>query len=327
MASSVSAGVDVVVVSWNVREELAECLAALAASEVAPAGVVVVDNASSDGSVEMVAARFPDARVIPLRENHGFAVAANRGVHSGSAEYVLFLNPDAAVTPGAIGTMRERLAALPSHAAVAPRLLGADGTPQHSVHRFPSLGISLLLALGLQHLLPRRWGAALLLEGAWDSAVERDVPWAIGAALLTRRATLAGIGGFDERLFLYAEDLEWCDRAARAGLRVRFVPSAEVVHHGDRSGAQLHRGDRVAAYMQSTLAFLRRRHGGAWTSAFVAINGGGTVARYGFYRAAGAALGGRPWVQRGLAAWRPYARFYLRRNRGVRRPGYAGNNA
>ncbi|HET9051738.1 MAG TPA: glycosyltransferase family 2 protein [Candidatus Dormibacteraeota bacterium] len=302
--------VDVVVVSWNTREELLRCLASVEGSTSVRPRVAVVDNASTDGSADAVRASFPDAELVENAANEGFARAVNRGLRCGSASYVLLLNPDAELPPGAVAALARRLDTLPRHAVVAPRLVWDGGAAQHSAYGFPSIPVSVLLATGLAPAVPRRVRARLLLEGAWGSDRERDVPWVIGAAMLVRRAALDEVGALDERFFVYAEDMELCDRLGRAGWLVRFTPDVTVLHRGNRSGAQRYGEDRTAVHLASATAWLRRRHGRAWTSAWLAVNAAGTVPRW----AASAALArSRPTPPRlaRAAMWRAHARFYL----------------
>jgi len=304
--------VDVVVVSWNTRDDLVACLDAVAGSSGVSCATVVVDNDSLDGSPGAVAAEHPDVRLIRNRSNVGFARAVNQGLRAGAAPWVLLLNPDALVQPATVAALVARLDALPDHAAIAPRLLGADGRAQHSVYPYPSLWLSLLLGLSLQRLLPRRLRARLLLEGDWDSDVERDVPWAIGACLLLRRSVVDELGGLDERFFVYAEDLEWCHRVARAGHPIRFTPAVSVVHAGNRSGQQRYGDDRTAAWLANTMRFVRAAHGPLWSAAYVAVNGTATVSRW---AATTALLRVRPSDarRRRERLWRAHARYYLRR--------------
>jgi GT2 family glycosyltransferase len=306
--------VDVVVVSWNTRDDLLACLEALLASRGVAVSAVVVDNDSLDGSAAAVAARHPRVRLVRNQANVGFARAVNQGLRLGRAPWVLLLNPDAVVEPDTLATLVARLAALPDHAGVAPRLLGADGRPQHSVYPYPSLWLSVLLGLSLQRLLSPRQRARLLLEGDWRSDVERDVPWAIGACLLLRRSVVDEIGGLDERFFVYAEDLEWCHRAARAGHPVRFLPDISVAHAGNRSGEQRYGEDRTAAWLANTMRFVRAAHGPVWAAAYVALNGGATVSRW---AATTALLRVRPSEtrRRRERLWRAHARYYLGRAR------------
>jgi GT2 family glycosyltransferase len=312
--------VDVVVVSWNTRDDLLACLDGVLRSRGVDVEVVVVDNDSHDGSADAVAARHPRAQVVRNPTNVGFARAVNQGLRAGRAPWVLLLNPDSLVPDDAIASLLARLRALPDHAAVAPRLLHGDGRPQHSVYPYPTLWMSLLLALSLQRLLPRRVRARMLLEGDWDSDTERDVPWAIGACLLLRRSVIDEVGPLDERFFVYAEDLEWCHRAARAGHPIRFIPDVSVTHLGNRSGEQRYGDDRTAAWLSNTVRYARAAHGPLWAGAYVAVNGAATVGRWAATTALLRVHRTDARARRQLL-WRAHARFYLRRARRHRGEG------
>jgi len=304
--------VDVVVVSWNTRDDLLACLDALVQSRGVDVRAIVVDNDSGDGSADAVATRFPQATLVRNPTNLGFARAVNQGLRLATAPWVMLLNPDTALPPDAVATLVQRLAALPQHAAVAPRLLHGDGRPQHSVYPYPTLWLSLLLALSLQKLVPKRLRARMLLEGDWQSDVERDVPWAIGACLLLRRSIVDELGGLDERFFVYAEDLEWGWRVTHAGHPIRFVPEVSVTHLGNRSGGQRYGDDRTAAWLRNTVRFTRSAHGPAWTGAYVAVNGAATVSRW-VVTTALLRLRPTPARLRRQRLWRAHARYYLGR--------------
>jgi hypothetical protein len=316
--------VDVVVVNWNVREDLLACLRSLQESTHVDLRIVVVDNASADGSADAVGAEFSHITLVRNEDNTGFAYAANQGIAVGHSPLVLLLNPDTIVPSGAIATLAQRLEQLPSHALVAPRLLDASGAVMHSAYPFPSLWLSLLLATGLHRLVPVTIRARWLLEGSWQSNVDRDVPWVIGAVMLVRRSAIDAVGALDERFFVYGEDLEWCDRLCGAGYRIRFVPSVNIIHKGNRSGGQRYGDDRTAAYLRNTILFVRQRRGRVWALAYVALNGTATTVRF----AVTALLmrvhpteKRRGWYQ----LWRGHVRFYWRRTgvgggKGDRRP-------
>lgn len=306
--------VDVVVVSWNVRDDLLLCIDSVLHSKGVDPRVFVVDNASSDGSASAVEARHPGVSVVRNAENTGFARAANQGVRLGGSPMVLLLNPDTVVEAAAIMHLARFLEAHPDYAAAAPRLVDPDGRPQHSAYRFPSIGMSLLLGAGVAAVLPRRWQSRLLLEGSWDSDVERDVPWVLGAAMMIRREVMEEVGPLDESFHMYTEDLEWCDRAARRGMPIRFLPVATVVHASNRSGSQRYGRDRTSAYLSSTMSFGRRRHGLLWAAAFIAVNAAATSTRYAVYRLLNRL---RPTPTRRYYAdfWGAHARYYLGRVR------------
>lgn len=302
--------VDVVIVSWNVRDDLLQCLASVSASRDVELRIIVVDNASADGSADAVAEHFPAVTLLRNHENLGFARAVNQGLRRGDAPWVLLLNPDTIVPADAIAGLIRRLEQLPGHALVAPRLIGGDGWPQHSAYPFPSLRLSLLLGFGVHRLLSRRRRAAMLLEGAWMSDVDRDVPWVIGAVMLVRRSAIERAGDLDERFFVYAEDMEWCDRLRSAGYAIRFVPEIEVTHIGNRSGVQQFGDTRTQEYLRNTVSFARRRHGRFWAAGFVAVNG---TAVLGHALASRVAHVVRPTPERTRmrAYWHDQARFYV----------------
>ena len=271
--------VDVVIVSWNVREELIACLDSVLTSTGVEPRVVVVDNASADGSADAVAGTFGGVRLIRNPANLGFARAVNQGIAAGSAGWVLLLNPDTVVPAGGIATLVRRLADLPGHGMIVPRLVDSAGRPQQSAYLFPSLGVALLVAAGGHHLLGRRRRERLLIPGAWGEA-ERDVPWAVGAAMLVRRSAIERVGPMDESFHVYVEDMDWCERMWSAGLRIRYTPEVTVVHHGNRSGARRFGAERSREHLFNTARHLRRRHGRLWRWSFAGVNAGTAVSRF-----------------------------------------------
>ncbi len=230
--------VDVGVVTFNSAVLTAGCLRRLLDTDQGcQVRVLVHDNASSDGTPEVLARQVPEAEVEVASTNQGFARAVNRLLQRSDAPWFVALNSDAWPEPGALGRLVAAAEAHPDAALVVPRLLRPDGTVEHSTHRFPSLTVAALDAVGGRHWLPRRLQAPLLLQGAWNQDEPRPVDWAVGAAWLWRRRAVDAVGGLDERFFMYGEDLEWCWRARRAGWRVRLEPAAVVRHVGNASGA------------------------------------------------------------------------------------------
>ena len=249
----------VVVVSFNARDHLLACLAAVETHVSLAHEVVVVDNASADGSADAVRARFPAARVVANADNVGFARATNQGVRASRAPYVLALNPDAEVGPGAAEAMAALLDARPEVAIVGPRTRYPDGRIQVSFGPEPGPRAEWAqrrLVRGVRKA-DRRW-----LERAEALAAREHEPgWVSGSCLLARRAALDAVGGFDEGFFLYQEDVDLCLRVRKAGGRIVFTPTAGVVHH---VGASMARTPAAAAlaYHRSHLR-LYRKHCGA----------------------------------------------------------------
>ena len=251
------AQVAVVIVSFNTRDELLRCLESLAVVRT-PLEVVVVDNASADGSAEAVRRRFPRAQILENGANEGYAKANNRGFRATGAPFVLLLNSDAEVRPGTIETLLGILETRPRVGIVGPRTVGTDGVLQ--VSSGPDLTP---LAEWKQRRLVRGVEAgdkgALALAARLYSA-EHDPCWVSGSCLFTRRAHLESVGGLDEGFFLYEEDVDLCVRIGRLGYRVLFTPAAEVLHHRGRSMARAPDRARLE-YHRSHLLYYRKHHG------------------------------------------------------------------
>lgn len=253
-----TARVSVVVVSYETRDELAACLRSLAESGGPGLETVVVDNASADGSADMVARGFPAVRLVRNAANEGFGAACNRGAAVSSAPYLLFLNSDARVAPGAVPSLARVLDERPDVAIVGPRTLNEDGTAQ------VSFGPALTpLAEWRQRRLVRgvaRRDPAALRTAHQRSLVACEPDWVSGACLMIRRRAFDAVSGFDERFFLYEEDVDLCVRVRAQGGRVWFEPSATVQHALGRSMATAPARAR-AAYDRSHLLYYRKHNG------------------------------------------------------------------
>lgn len=218
------------IVSYNVAPLLRRCLASLGEADE----IVVVDNASSDESVEMVGREFPGVTLIASTENRGFGVGVNEAARHATGDAFLLLNPDAVVRPGALPAMVEALARRPTAGAIGFRQVDESGTFQLSFGPAPSLPLELLRMI-VQRLLDRgdRRLAALI-----DRLCSRPrrVPWVTGSSLVVRREAFERVGGFDERYFLYYEDADLCLRLGRKVGPIWYDPSVTVVHHRGASG-------------------------------------------------------------------------------------------
>ncbi len=275
-----SAPVTVVIVSWNTRDLLARCLESFA-PEVAEGRVElwVVDNASSDGSPELAAERFPWAKLIASPENLGFGRAVNLAAERTSSEWLATANADIAVRPGAIETLLATGARDPGAGAIAPRLVLPDGSTQHSVFGFPTIPFSFVLATGA-YRFSATLGDRLAFPGCWNKERSRRVPWAVAAFLLVRRRAWDHVGGFDERQWMYAEDLDLGWRLREAGWATRYEPRAVVDHESAASTTQLF-GPEVAPHWQrSTYGFLARRRGVTYAWAVALLNLAGALLRW-----------------------------------------------
>jgi N-acetylglucosaminyl-diphospho-decaprenol L-rhamnosyltransferase len=229
----------VVIVSWNTRELLRTCLTSLRFLAGIEHETLVVDNASTDGSPEMVAREFPSVRLIRGVENVGFGRANNDAMAAADGETFLLLNSDAYLRDDSLARLLVTLRERPTVGVVGPRLRFPDGRLQHSAQRFSSLGRLFVEELGLYKVLSPGRRADILLDGYWDHGEERSVDWIVGACMLVRRKVFEQTGGFDPRFFLYGEEEEWCRRIRARGWSVLFSPAAEVVHVGHASAGQL----------------------------------------------------------------------------------------
>jgi hypothetical protein len=247
----------VIIVSFNARADLEHCLRSL--HEAPPAAsheIIVVDNASSDGSAE-AAREWPRVRVIEAGANTGFARANNLGIRASSGNSLLLLNSDTIVPPGAIDGLLAELAREPDVAVVGPRLVDGEGRAELSFGRM----IGPLSELR-QKLLVRGHARRLPLVSAWvehRTRTRRFPDWVSGACLLVRRADAERAGLLDERFFMYAEDVDFCAAIGRLGRRVLFAPAIEVVHLRGRS-VRTAAGATRAAYRRSHLAFYEKHH-------------------------------------------------------------------
>ena len=248
----------VVIVSYNTRDDLARTLDSLTSAPPSLSHqVVVVDNASQDGSLDMVRGTYPHARAIDAGSNLGFSKANNIGIRATASDLVLLLNSDTEVPPGAIDGLVRELRAHPEAAIAGPRLVDAQGRPELSIGRmigpFNEVRQKVTGAL-----YDRDWGP-VRRSVERSLATPQEVDWVSGACLLVWRADAEAVGLLDERFFLYTEDVDFCASVRGRGRRVRFVPSIEVRHLGGRS-RRTDPSAASAAYRRSHLAFYAKHH-------------------------------------------------------------------
>ncbi len=255
--------VSVIIVSWNVRDRLADCLDSLRLDELRASGlnveVIVVDSGSSDGSAEMVKARFPMARLLQQTDNIGFSAGNNIGLKAAAGRALFLLNPDTLVHGDALAQMVGYLDTHPDVGAVGPHTRNPDGTTQSTHRRFPTFATALFESTWLQPFAPRhvldRYYAA---DIPTDSVA--DVDWVQGSALMIRCATYEQIGGLDEQYVMFSEEMDWCRRAKAAGWRVVYMGTAAITHYGGQSTDQA-TARRHIHFQQSKLRYFAKYHG------------------------------------------------------------------
>jgi hypothetical protein len=255
----------IIIVTWNTRELTRACLASIAQhhGDVSHE-IIVVDNASGDGTVEMIRQTFPHVEIIANDTNRGFGAANNQAMQHAGGEYVLLLNSDTEITAG---VLRSAVAAMRNHREVAVlgvRVEHPDGSLQLTCFAEPTLLNITLQVLGLHRLpWPAWFGRDRMRHWARDSV--RDVDVVTGCFFMIRPRAMEEVGLFDEQFFFYGEETDWCRRFRAAGWAVRFMPAGTIVHHGGASAAMLD-GDR-GVFLADGIVRFHYKHAGALSAA------------------------------------------------------------
>ena len=293
----------IIVVSYNTRELLAACLRSLGPTVSRTAHeTIVVDNASRDGSVEMVGREFPGALLIANTSNVGFARAANQGVRAAHGEFLALLNSDAEASPGSLDALVACLKSQRTVAAVGPRTLLPGGRVSNSCFRFPSL-VRPYLNIQMLRLITRDYFSLSYPAASAVLARGGEVDWLSGACLVLRRKALDQVGLLDERFFMYFEDTDLCRRLHRGGWSVWYFPGTQVLHRvGQSSGGE---GDRERLRLElrrSSLHYFRTHHPGPvfWAVRVLVVFGAVTRLALGCwpFRRSGAASAADPATER-----------------------------
>lgn len=226
----------IIIVNTNNNKILKECLGSIHKNtQKTSFEIIVVDNASVDGSQEMVRREFPDVKLIENRINAGFIKATNQGLRIYSSRYACLLNDDTVVKPSAFDKMIDFMEKNKDAGAVSPLLLNTDGTPQHQ--------------------------GGLFQKKFWKEKNPIEIDFAIGACLLVRREVVNNVGLLDENLFFYNDDIDWCKRIKKAGYKIYFLPSAEVVHYGGYSSKRVFNGRLFVEGFRGGIYFARKHYG------------------------------------------------------------------
>ena len=263
--------VTAIIVNYNTKELLQPCIAALRASAAGlRLQVVIVDNASRDGSGQVLRAEFADCDLLFNETNVGFGRANNQALSIARGRHLLLLNTDAFVATDSLERTVDFLNARPSCALVGVRLVGRDGVLQPCCRYFPTPWTDFLLRTGLSRFFPR---TRLMDDMAWDHASPRECDWVPGCFYLVRRQVVDQVGFFDPRYFLYFEEVDHCRAVKAAGWKVMFCPDTTVVHIGGESAKfdseVTTQGRQISALqIESSLLYYRKHHGrtGLWTA-------------------------------------------------------------
>jgi len=254
----------IVIINWNVRELLKSCLQSIYHSldtqQALAIETIVVDNASTDGSVKMVRQDFPQVKLIANSDNPGFTGGNNQGINASRGRNILLLNPDTKILGDALTRMALYMDAHPDIGALGPMLLNSDGSIQSSRRRFPTPATAFWESTVLQNWFPRhRLLADYYLLDKPDDAILK-VDWVTGACIMIRREALEQVGLLDDGYFMYSEELDWCRRAKTAGWQVVYYPEAKVIHYGGQSSEQV-KAFQITCFNQSKIRYFDKHHG------------------------------------------------------------------
>ena len=251
----------VIIVSWNARQHLQKCLASIRETGGSLVReVIVVDNASTDGSPDMVAVRFPEVTLIRLGENLGFARANNLGIKHASGNLLALVNSDVVIHEGCLQHLAAFLEGRKAVGLVGPKVFGRDGRLQRTCRRLPTLWNTTCRALALDNVL-FRWP---LFSGRemrhWNHETQAEVEVLSGCFWMARREAAEAVGGLDERFFFYAEDVDWCKRLWDGGWKIFFVPGATATHFGGGSSSNAPLRYSIEL-LRANLAYWKKHHG------------------------------------------------------------------
>ena len=268
----------VAIINHNTRDLLRACLASVAPEP--PAAIVVVDNASTDGSAGMVRAEFPSVSLLANDHNPGYGAAANQALGASRSPHVFVINSDTFVHSGTLSALSNYLDRHAEVAVVGPRLSNADGTLQPSCFHFPSpLDVWLDLTNAGRWVAQRAPAVRERYLRTWSHDRPRRVPWVSGAALMLRRSAVEPAGGFDPSFFMYYEEVDLCYRLARAGWQTHFAPVDGVVHFGGASTG-LRRADMAVQLYAGLVRFYQRHHSRAGLLAMIGMLECASLARW-----------------------------------------------
>ena len=264
----------VVIVSWNVRDLLRDCLQSVVEDiQNLDGEIIVVDAASTDGTVEMVAQDFPNIQLITPGENVGFSKGNNIGLRASQGRHVLVLNPDTVILGDALKQMVEFLDQHSEVGVVGPQLLNDDGTVQSSRRRFPTVMTGIFESTWLEAIAPKRLLDGYYIRDRSDTEMQQ-VDWVQGAACTVRREVIEEVGLMDEAFFMYSEEMDWQKRINEAGWKVFYHPEAQIVHLGGKSSEQVV-AQRHIYFQTSKVRYFQKHHGqmaGALIRAVVLMN-------------------------------------------------------
>lgn len=271
--------ISVITVNRNTRELLAPLLnSVIETADGLSIELVLVDNGSTDGSVELVRQEFPDVKVIENGANLGFAAANNRGMDESKGRCILLVNTDVVVLPGALRAMWEFLQQDASVGVVGCRVLNPDGSLQLSGKTFPDPVAALYIGLGIHKILPDNKITNRYYLPIQSYELRQEVDHVSGSCMMINRAATEKVGLFDENFFLYCEDVDWCTRMRAGGFKVFYLPEAQVIHHKGKSSSK-ESSRMIREYHRSAWYFYRKHYSRSASRLLTAVMFSGIHAR------------------------------------------------
>jgi len=226
----------IIIVNWKVKDLLENCLASIFNyKEGYNLEVFVVDNNSADGSIEMIKNIYPQVKLIALPKNIGFGAANNLAIGQAKADNIFLLNPDTEITKDFFQNIFHYIKNHPELGIIGPKILNTDGSNQLSIRRLPDLLSQILVLLKLINVFPNNRILKRYLFKDFDYTKEQPVSQIMGAAMLIKKSVFNKIGTFDEKFFIWFEEVDLCQRASRAGIEIRYFPGASIIHSGGES--------------------------------------------------------------------------------------------
>ncbi|MFQ5721406.1 MAG: glycosyltransferase family 2 protein [Candidatus Aminicenantales bacterium] len=249
----------IIIVNWNTKSLLKQCLESIKAhTKKISYEIIVVDNSSTDGSADMVEANFPEVILIKNEKNLGYGQANNQALVRAQGKYVLFLNSDVAVNDNCLDEMFEFMENHPQVGASACKLTYPDGRLQHSCRQFPSFKVFFLMLIGLRAVFPKMKIFQKYMMLDWDHSDLREVDQIMGSFMFVRKDSLEQIGSFDQRYWMYFEEVDLCLRLNKAGWKIVHYPYASAVHYLSKSSEQWSEAKRVKEFQRSLLKYFRK---------------------------------------------------------------------
>ena len=262
--------------NYNTRNRLEECLGSIYENPARNSfEVLVVDNNSADGSIDMVREKFPRAKAIAFERNLGFVKANNHAIRDSAGGLVLLLNSDAQLMEGSLDALADFLRSRPEVGIVGCRQVDGEGRLQLTWGKFPSLKNEIIRKAMHQRLSVD--GSTVRDYLSWKYQSTSDVDWVAGSCMMVRREVCKQVGLMDENIFMYFEDIDWCRRARNAGWKILYAPEITVIHHGGAT-SNLHKIDALVEYRKSQFYFSRKYFGRATVTSLKALMGAKSVA-------------------------------------------------